>query len=112
MCYNSYMSKKVLYLIQHKGLPQYTKIGFSTDLSKRVRQLQTASPTGVVVLWSIESPKAEVLEAYLHRRWAFKQTNLEWFALSEQDIQDIIDDVSEKMQKYLDKNKQAVYNNN
>ena len=78
--YNRIM--KQLYLIQHKDIPEYTKIGYTTNLEKRVRQLQTASPTGVHVVYTIVCERAEQLEAHLHRKYHYKQTNLEWFALS------------------------------
>ena len=86
--YNRIM--KQLYLIQHKDIPEYTKIGYTTNLEKRVRQLQTASPTGVHVIYTIVCERAEQLEAHLHRKYHYKQTNLEWFALSREDIVDII----------------------
>ena len=41
------MSNKyeIVYLVQHKNIPQYTKIGYTTrnDLSKRIKELNTAS---------------------------------------------------------------------
>lgn len=89
--------EKVLYLIQHQNIPDYTKIGFTTNLKQRVAQLQTASPTGIRVIWSIKSDRADDLEAYLHRRWSHKNTNLEWFALTHEDIVDIIFDVESKL---------------
>lgn len=81
---------KVLYLIQHKKIPEYTKIGYTTDLQKRIKSLQTSSPTGIHVLYSKETSYAYKIEQMLHKRYAHKNTNLEWFNLSSADIIEII----------------------
>lgn len=80
-----------IYLLQHKEIPQYTKIGYSGDLEKRIKQLQTASPTGIKLLFSLETPYAYRIEQALHRRYASKNSNLEWFKLDQTDIDDIIE---------------------
>lgn len=80
-----------IYLLQHKEIPQYTKIGYSGDLEKRIKQLQTASPTGIKLLFSLETPYAYRIEQALHRRYASKNSNLEWFQLDQTDIDDIIE---------------------
>lgn len=80
-----------IYLLQHKEIPQYTKIGYSGDLEKRIKQLQTASPTGIKLLFSLETPYAYRIEQSLHRRYASKNSNLEWFKLDQEDIDDIIE---------------------
>lgn len=80
-----------IYLLQHKEIPQYTKIGYSGDLEKRIRQLQTASPTGIKLLFSLETPYAYRIEQALHRRYASKNSNLEWFKLDQTDIEEIIE---------------------
>ena len=30
---------ETLYLIQHKNIPEYTKIGYTSDLNARIKQL-------------------------------------------------------------------------
>ena len=80
-----------IYLLQHKDIPQYTKIGYSGDLEKRIKQLQTASPTGIKLLFSLETPYAYRIEQALHRRYASKNSNLEWFKLEQTDIDEIIE---------------------
>lgn len=84
------MKKKYLYLIQHQNIPEYTKIGFTTDIEKRIKSLQTASPTGINVIYLVESDYAFKMEQALHKRYSSKNSNLEWFKLSDTDIEDII----------------------
>lgn len=57
---------ETLYLIQHKNIPDYTKIGYTSDLPNRMKQLQTASPTGVHLVYSIVCENAYKLEQHLH----------------------------------------------
>lgn len=96
------MKKKYLYLIQHNNIPEYTKIGFTTDIEKRIKSLQTASPTGVKVIYLVESEYAYKLEQALHKRYSSKNSNLEWFKLTVEDIEDIINWIeSQKNRKNL-----------
>lgn len=88
---------ETLYLIQHKNIPDYTKIGYTSDLPARIKQLQTASPTGVHLVYSISCENAYKLEQHLHAKYSHQRTNLEWFALSREDIVDIIFYVEEKI---------------
>ena len=81
---------KTLYLIQHNNIPEYTKIGYTTNLDQRIQQLQTASPTGIRLVYCIQCDYADKLEARLHAKYSSKRTNLEWFALSHLDLVDIM----------------------
>lgn len=89
-----------IYLIQHKDIPEYTKIGYTSDINQRIRQLETASPTGVLLVFSKETKDAYKSEQALHRKYAYKNSNLEWFRLTDEDIVDIINLVN----KYVAKN--------
>ena len=82
--------KKFLYLIQHKNLSEYTKIGYTTDIEKRIKSLQTASPTGINLIYLVESDYSFKMEQALHKRYSSKNSNLEWFKLSDNDIKTII----------------------
>ena len=82
--------KKFLYLIQHKNLSEYTKIGYTTDIEKRIKSLQIASPTGINLIYLVESDYAFKMEQALHKRYSSKNSNLEWFKLSDNDIKTII----------------------
>lgn len=79
------------YLLQHKNIPEYTKIGITKDMVKRINSLNTSSPTGIIVLYQKETDRAKDIEKYLHKKYAHKNSNLEWFQLTNSDIMDIID---------------------
>lgn len=91
--------KKFLYLIQHKNLSEYTKIGYTTDIEKRIKSLQTASPTGINLIYLVESDYAFKIEQALHKRYSSKNSNLEWFKLSDNDIKTIINWIETQISK-------------
>jgi T5orf172 domain. len=82
--------KKFLYLIQHKEITEYTKIGYTTDIDKIIKSLQTASPTGINLIYLVESDYAYQMEQSLHKQYSSKNSNLEWFKLNETDIKNVI----------------------
>lgn len=81
---------RTIYLIQHEKLDTYTKIGITSNLDKRIKSLQTASPTGIHLVYSINTKHAEKIEKHLHRKYSKYNTNLEWFNLSREQIVEII----------------------
>lgn len=93
--YNNNMSNKyeIVYLVQHKNIPQYTKIGYTTrnDLSKRIKELNTASPTGIIEVATFNVPvgRGFQVEQALHAKYAGYQSNLEWYQLSTSQIDEI-----------------------
>lgn len=99
------MKKKYLYLLQHQNIPEYTKIGFTTDIEKRIKSLQTASPTGVKVIYLVESDYAYKLEQALHKRYSSKNSNLEWFKLTTTDIEDIITWIEKQKKRKIQKSR-------
>lgn len=96
------MKIETVYLIQHKDIPEYTKIGITKDLTRRIKSLQTSSPTGIHVVYSIQTTHARQIEKHLHKKYSRKNTNLEWFKLSREDIVEIIfylEELNEKLSK-------------
>lgn len=83
--------KYVLYLIRHIDIPQYTKIGYTSNLEQRVAQLNTSSPTGIEVIHTTPTDYARRLEQSLHKQYAKKHSHLEWFKLDEDDLTNIKD---------------------
>lgn len=96
---------RTIYLIQHDKIPEYTKIGFTDNLKQRVNTLNTASPTGIKVIFSRETPYAFKIEQSLHARYSSYNTNLEWFSLSEEQIRDIIDWINNQLDRYENRKK-------
>lgn len=67
----------MIYFIQDTSVLNI-KIGFTAgDAEKRLRELQTGSPCGLVVLATIPGEKA--LERTLHERFASARVHGEWF---------------------------------
>jgi hypothetical protein len=64
----------------------YYKIGLSTNVEKRVKQLSTLPPFDVALIHKIETEDMHQLESELHERFAEKRANGEWFELSEEDL--------------------------
>lgn len=82
----------IVYLLKHKNIP-YTKIGFTSrnDLSKRINELNTASPTGIekVAEFHVPKGKGRAIEKSLHAQYSSFNSNLEWYKLSDKQILDI-----------------------
>lgn len=59
---------------------EFIKIGFTTDLTARVRYLQVANPMPLTVLGTL--PGSVVTEKMLHNRFMADRTGGEWFRRS------------------------------
>lgn len=74
---NPQPSRPVVYFIQlGEGGP--IKIGFTTNLDKRIKALQTASPDNLILLAAVEG--SERTERGLHARFGEHRQRGEWFA--------------------------------
>lgn len=62
------------------------KIGFTTSLNKRGRQIQLELPQEVTLVHSILTDDPQGVEAYWHRRFSDKRTRGEWFRLNRRDV--------------------------
>lgn len=62
------------------GIPGYVKIGFSTNLAKRLENLRCSSPVPLTVLAAIRGSVA--MERDLHARFAADRAHGEWFKRS------------------------------
>jgi predicted GIY-YIG superfamily endonuclease len=62
------------------------KIGVAANPQRRLNQLQTAFPYKLILLHVMETDEATQVEAALHREYAAKRLNGEWFALTPADL--------------------------
>jgi len=60
------------------------KIGFSKDVSKRLKQLQTGNPDELFVHYKIEcsTDKTRQLEKKIHLELSYKRLSGEWFNMT------------------------------
>lgn len=76
---------KHLYLVRAEN--GFHKIGITQDLSTRVGALQTSGPHRVDLIHSILHEEADNLERHLHKKFADRRVNGEWFHLEDEDVQ-------------------------
>jgi hypothetical protein len=79
--------KNLIYLLNESGSQKY-KIGITTTngLDKRLKAIQTGCPEKIEVIKTFESPFVSIIEKNLHRLHKTKNTNGEWFILSDDDV--------------------------
>jgi len=80
----SSLSAGYIYLVQSG--PHY-KIGITTDVDRRVKQLGTMPPFGLETVHTIYSEDMYDLERTLHERFGDKREEGEWFLLDDKDVE-------------------------
>ena len=65
----------------------YCKIGKSIDPDKRIRQISPKLPFDIVMVHKFYTTDIHTEEIELHRRFADKRANGEWFQLAEGDLE-------------------------
>lgn len=76
-----------LYVLESGG---YFKIGFTTQIDRRLKAISdTIIPFDTNLLFAIKLPDAEKMERLLHKAFASKRLQGEWFQLSEADLTDL-----------------------
>ena len=92
----------VVYFVKHKFMKPI-KIGFTSNLTKRLQSLKVTSPYGLDLIGRILSPEPKELESKLHKRLKSKRLNGEWFDISISEVKDIIDEYDEDYKSDLNK---------
>jgi hypothetical protein len=66
------------------GTEKRQKIGFSSDPSARLKQLQTGNPESLQLHYRISVPEDQVklLERFLHKDIGYKRIKGEWFDMT------------------------------
>jgi hypothetical protein len=65
----------------------YYKIGVSTQVDERIKQLSTLPPFDIELLHTLPTDDMYKLEKQLHERYADKRKNGEWFELDQDDVE-------------------------
>tara|TARA_R110000782_G_scaffold214021_1_gene301940 strand:- start:188 stop:499 length:312 start_codon:yes stop_codon:yes gene_type:complete len=81
-----------IYLVNMIDTDLY-KIGYTKrDIDKRVDELQTGNPNKIEPVRLFETKHYVTLETYMHNRHASKRREGEWFALTDDDVVNFIND--------------------
>lgn len=76
-----------VYFLEYEG--QGVKIGYTRNLTSRIKQLQIASPFKLNLLFYIETSEPESVEHQLHEHYKDKCLNGEWFNIAKEDITEL-----------------------
>lgn len=80
---------KYIYILRLGNL-QYYKIGVSSDIDTRVKQLQAGSPEELIRIYSKEFATPYKLETYLHKKYKDYNTHGEWFKFKTSEVDEVI----------------------
>ena len=70
-----------------KRSSNYYKIGITDEsVEKRINQLQTGNPYQIVKYNAFHSDTAQLIEQYLHKKYAQKRVRFEWFTFKEDEL--------------------------
>ena len=95
------LEKSILYILGLQDIgggdaPSYYKIGVTSDsVAKRISSLQTGNPYTIIPIFSIEVDGAQIIERNLHGIFAPNRRILEWFNLSENELEQVKQKASE-----------------
>ena len=77
------MKKTKIYLISDGT---FIKIGITSNIRKRIKNLQTGNPNKLKVIFTYYVDNAEQLEMELHKKFKRKRKAGEWFDLTDDDV--------------------------
>lgn len=78
-----------VYVVQQIGIDGIYKIGITKDVKKRLEQFNNAAPIGIKVITCIESQDSPLIEPYLHDYFKDFNSNLEWYRLSDDQLEEL-----------------------
>lgn len=77
-----------LYFVQCNGRRGPVKIGYATDLDRRISNLQMANPYPLALIGACAVRDPAAVESALHERFAAQRMRGEWFGWS-QELDDV-----------------------
>ena len=105
--------KKVSNNIYLMRTEAYTKIGIAENVNKRLMSLNNSNPTGITLIdsWDYAEQAYEV-EQYLHKKYKKYNKSLEWFCLTQEHIDEISKQLTDKtIIKEMTESKYKEHNN-
>lgn len=77
----------VYFITENEASLSPIKIGFSKNISKRIKELQTGNPSKLLLMGWLTSPNDAELEKSLHRQFSLQRCDHgEWFDINHEDI--------------------------
>jgi hypothetical protein len=86
--------KSDIYIFKMGELGVY-KIGVSQNIHRRLRDINAANHFTVLLMFSLSVMNAYDLEDKIHKTYEFSALQNEWFALSENDVEDVIKTITQ-----------------
>lgn len=80
------MAAGYVYIVKDISLTQCYKIGHTNNPSRRVYEFAVQLPFQVMVVMLIKVNNPLEFETMLHREFAYKRTNGEWFKLTDAEL--------------------------
>lgn len=101
-----YIMNMVIYIIEALDSENF-KIGFTKNIDRRVKELQTSSAFKLEVKYTYESEFATKIESKIHKSYSHLRLNGEWFKLDYDILEIIIKDIERTHSnlKFLKENK-------
>ena len=91
-----------LYILKHKGIENFYKIGVTSNMDRRIKQLNIASPLGIEVIKTFNlSDHALNMEHTIHIEYDKYRLNGEWFNLTDKQVNDLIESIYYKELNYI-----------
>lgn len=73
-----------IYVVRHKNMKDYVKIGITSNFEKRLASLDTASPFGIETVYRCETQNdVRRVERAIHSHFSKYHARLEWYKLDE-----------------------------
>lgn len=77
---------RYVYLLKLVGEDTY-KIGVSSDVNKRIKQLQTGNSNEIILVSKFKSEFPFKVESSLHRMYGYLNVNGEWYSLDDKQVE-------------------------
>jgi hypothetical protein len=80
------MREPCVYFVKHNAIDPI-KIGYTTDIEKRLTHLAVSSPFGLTLVGTIISDDAQAIEKELHLRFSQYRLKGEWFEITRAQVE-------------------------
>ena len=97
-----------VYIVNSKGTNNY-KIGYSSNVESRIKQLQTSNACEIILIEKYDCKDAYTLEARIHNHGKlFKNKKKgEWYELTEEELfkcQELVEELRKEVNKKIEEN--------